>query len=221
MASRYTLDYGPAFAIAILVVFLTIAARARSTGRLTLLATLLLAGWTLDISTQRSTLSGPKSTTLPALHFKTSEKGVGKRIAPPGNATSLGDNGSGIPFDRQGWNQTNGCLSSLFVLFVNNPKFLELNVEERMGKNENFSPKDFRAKIESERLEMESFERTPQGWKVRFQGPKNMHYRQGLQTAFVATVPKEHLADPTTPWILKSAQWRDTEPALDDSKSSK
>jgi hypothetical protein len=119
----------------------------------------------------------------------------------------LGDGGSGIPFDRVGWDQESGTLMPLVILFVKDAQFLELELETREHPRITPNPEDIRAKVGLEYLKPEQITKTEKGWKIRFRGPQQSKWSTGLQSAFVATVQKEFLAERTTPWVLKSVRW--------------
>jgi hypothetical protein len=69
-----------------------------------------------------------------------------------------------------------------------------------------------RAKVGLELLKWESIERMEEGWRVRFAGPTRPHYQRGVQPVFIATVPKQRLADDHTPWMLEQVSWRVKKP---------
>ena len=116
---------------------------------------------------------------------------------------------SGNRVDRGGWNQESGALKPTVILFVNNPEFLELELERPKHAAITSNPEDIRAKVGLEWLPRKSISETEQGWTVRFRGPQQLRWKSGLQPAFVATVPNAFLAERTTAWILKSVRWRD------------
>jgi hypothetical protein len=111
-----------------------------------------------------------------------------------------------LPFERNGWNTTNGAVMPLISFFVWDPRFLELDLKLKEGVPA-ISPETVRVKIGLESLERESVRKTADGWLARFRGPKQPRYQNGLQIAFVAFVPKERLADAKTPWRLERVQW--------------
>jgi hypothetical protein len=121
----------------------------------------------------------------------------------------LGDPASGIPFDRTGWDQKTGMLNPLVILFVKDPQFLDLELEHGSDEDLPADPEAIRAKVGLEALDRVSVERTEKGWRVRFQGPRQARYQEGIQCVFVATVPKEHLTAAKTPWLLRSVRWRE------------
>ena len=106
------------------------------------------------------------------------------------NGAVLGEAPSGIPFDREGWDQTDGRLRSLFVLFVDSPEFLELDIRIA-NPTQLESLEDFRVKVGLEQLVRESIVATGDGWTIRFRGPK--------QRLFPLSITKVVLAKPQRP----------------------
>jgi len=49
---------------------------------------------------------------------------------------------------------------------------------------------------------------TEKGRRIRFRGPRQPRWRDGVQALFSAVVPNEFLAEKSTPWVLKSFRWR-------------
>ena len=93
------------------------------------------------------------------------------------------------------------------ILFVDSPTFLEL--EFAAAPEEPAGPAVLRAKVGLEFLKRQSVTRSEKAWVVRFSGPKRRQYQKGIQPVFLATVPKEHLADTSTPWRLLKVRWRE------------
>jgi hypothetical protein len=210
MTSRYTVDFGAAFAISVILVVVEVFRRLKSVRSFCTFVALLFGLWLGDTVLKAST----------RYHVPTSGayEGIGDKHGPLrgeqrntliGGSAVLGGALSGIPFDREGWNQDDGSLRSLFIVFVNEPDFLELELEAVPGLPLLSSPEDIRAKIGIEPLLLESLLRTETGWTVRFRGPQQRIHQNGLNTAFVASVPKQFLTNSTTPWILKSVRWND------------
>ena len=211
ISSRYMIDFAPAFAAGMLALWFGVASLCRWwwTGGL---VCLLLAGWLgaeLHLSRSLPGEGGSRSWEEVTLARQARPVGDGPRLSEHG--CTLGDPASGIPFDRTGWDQKTGALNPLVIIFVNDPQFLELELElERVGDAEwAADPEAMRAKAGLEALDRVSVEQTENGWRVRFQGPTQLRYRSGIQCVFVATVPNEHLTAAKTPWVLRSVRWRE------------
>ncbi len=134
----------------------------------------------------------------------------------------LGKKRSGIPYDRTGWTNRReadagfavepGALKPLVILFARDIEFVELELERRPHPRIEARPEDIRVKAGLEFLERESIAETAKGWRVRFLGPWSRRWREGVQALFVATVPKQFLAEGSTPWVLQSVRWREDLP---------
>lgn len=208
MTSRYTLDFGAAFAVGITLIVLAAMHRARSFRAVLLITSVVFAAWVLDLATKRSLYNAPVSADHDSIFGShTHEKVMGTKPSL-GSMAALGTNVTGIPFDREGWDQTTGRLQSMCVLFVENPEFLELEIERRHNSAGAVAPEHFRAKIGLEHLTRESIVPTEKGWLIRFHGPQQRRYQNGTQTTFIATVPKAELTATETQWILTTARWR-------------
>jgi hypothetical protein len=211
MTSRYTVDYGAAFAIAISMMVFFVMCRLQSRRMQTIFLLLVVGGWAVDIALKRNQHADYEYPTVEPYDYVGSNAAAitDESLQLPANGLAeVGEAGSRIPFDRVGWNQTNGVLGPLFVIFVKDPDFLELEISVNPDVHWSSSPKDFRAKIGLEQLRMDFVEETEAGWTIRFRGPQEKRYQAGLQTVFVATVPKEQIAEEATPWLMKSARWR-------------
>lgn len=215
ISSRYMLDFAPAFAAALAAAWLHLTACCQKRWSRAL-ACLLLSVWLgTQLYLNRSTYAGPVSvsaTELKALRDQSIT--INGSTQNTHNADEAGQRqenpGPDIPFDRVGWNDETGAVMPLVILFVKDPEFLELDFFTRPHPQIPSDPTAIRAKVGLEFLERERITRTADGWRVRFRGPQQPRWRDGLQGAFVATVPNEFLAERATPWILKSVRWHST-----------
>jgi hypothetical protein len=208
ISSRYMLDFAPAFAAGMLALWLFLAARCRRwwTGGL---ICVLLAGWLgLELHWNRS-LPGTGGSLSWREVAGARQRGASSGVAPRASehGVASGDPASGIPFDRTGWDQATGGLSPVVILFAKDPRFLELELESVDDAVIEADPEMIRVKMGLEPLDRLSMERTENGWRVRFQGPQQARYQEGIQCVFVATVPKERLTATKTPWVLKRVRW--------------
>jgi hypothetical protein len=218
ISSRYMMDFAPAFAAALAGAWMFIALRCSRLWNRLLILLLLCAwfGWQIRESTflyGRTT-----SVTWEELQRTRQKRGTHSDTARPEYAQNLEHPRSGIPFDRTGWDSKSGALKPLVILFVNNPDYLELELETQPHPHIPPNPEDIRAKIGLEHLDRTEITKTEHGWRVRFNGPLQPRSQAGIQAAFVATVPKEHLAEPDTPWMLRTVRWKDA-PDSEDTPS--
>jgi hypothetical protein len=208
ISSRYMLDFAPAFATGMLALWLFVAGRCRRWGAGGLIC-VLLAGWLgLELHWNRS-LPGSGGSLSWAEVAGARQRGASSGVAPRASehGVALGDPASGIPFDRTGWDQATGGLSPVVILFAKDPRFLELELESVDDAAIDADPGMIRVKVGLEPLNRLSMEQTSNGWRVRFQGPRQARYQEGVQCVFVATVPKQHLTAAGTPWVLKRVRW--------------
>jgi hypothetical protein len=208
--SRYTLDFGATFVGALLIVVFAVLRRPNSQGFWRVAAAMFVACWCIEVFANdqaRSRIEKP----YPYHNI------AGNRMLPDDKILAMlekgftrrGDPPTGIPFDRQGWNQEDGSVKSLFITFVTDAEFLELALRMRDELSNESALHFVRAKLGTEFLVPRSVKKTSTGWKIRFDGPKLKRHQSGLQTVFVATVPKEGFLDQSTPWILDAVRWKE------------
>jgi hypothetical protein len=214
ISSRYMMDFAPAIAVPLVVVWLQVtraayAWKTKTRWPLFVLFCVLLGwlGWEIR---QGETLEPVRTLTWEEVVQKQARQ-WDKVVKDLPSQYSLGDDLSsfGIPFNGEGWDAKNGRLMPCIILFVDRPELLELDLGSMRGTDTSQEDAEhIQAKVGLEFLKRESVKRTADGWRLRFGGPTRPRYRSGLQPLFVATVPKENLADDHTPWILKRVSWR-------------
>ena len=216
ISSRYLLDLMPSFAALMLAGWLAWGEfwLKRAWGRWVLnVSTVLLVVWLgWELSRGGSTSGAP--------HVLTWKEVVNRKNSPPhpvrlpvsGVYASCGAPAeTGIPYNGAGWQEPSGMLMPCVILFVDAPAFLECEMAPYSEATSREGPVALRAKVGLEYLQRQSMVRSQNGWVVRFAGPQRRRYQKGLQPVFLATVPKEHLADNQTPWRLLNVRWRKTE----------
>lgn len=214
ISSRYLMDLAPAFAAALAAAWLFLAARCTTRWSRVLVCLLLCAWLGAQLFLSRSVYGGPASVTAAELKVLRETRAT-RAGSTPNTFTAddygqrLGGDRSGIPIDRTGWHAETGAVMPLVILFVKDAEFLELDFAPQPHPRIPPDPEAIRAKVGLEFLERERITELEGGWRVRFRGPQQPRWREGLQGAFIATVPKEFLAERTTPWILKTVRWRD------------
>ena len=219
ISSRYMMDLAPAFAAALAGAWLFIAHRCEKRWSRVLACVLLCAWLGTQFYLSRSVYGGPASVTAAELKVLRERRPDAANGSTTNTYTaddygqSLSENRSGIPFDGTGWSAETGAVMPLVILFVKDAEFLELEFETQPHPRITANPEDIRAKVGLEYLERQEITRTDNGWRIRFRGPQQPRWRDGLQGVFVATVPKEFLAERTTPWVLKNVRWREAKSA--------
>jgi hypothetical protein len=178
-----------------------------------ILLLLALIGWqSAEIASGKSGFGGPVSRTWDELPEIMPYRNERPKALP--NEYRLGSSLGvwGIPQNGSGWDENGGRLLVSAIFFVENPEFLELDLTVAPGEYVGeVSPSDIRAKVGLEFLERTSIIQSKGDWIIRFVGPKQHRYQQGVQPVFLATVSPEKLAnfvETPTPWILKRLSWR-------------
>jgi len=217
IASRYMLDFSPAFAVSLAGLWWWTVEKIASRPHLwkwmlpgLCIALITWQGW--EISRGKSGFGPPRSITQEDLLAQMEPQPALSKPLP--NEYEIGGSMQswGIPHNGEGWNETDGHIGSLATFFIKDPKFLEIELGMASSNRvENVSITDIRAKVGLEFLERVSIERTNDEWLVRFAAPKQPRYQSGLQTLFLATVPTRQLSKYVihpSPWILKRISWQ-------------
>lgn len=216
LASRYMLDFAPAFAGAAVAAWNWAMSRScRHQGKIGLLFALVI--W-IGVEIARASYSHA--------YAQANSKTWGEVIATTGskrgtiNLSAVSYHSgedlekiTGLHYNGMGWSVYDGEVRPTLILFLRDPEDLELDVERTGGGRGEAEPKDIRAKIGREFLRRESVQATAGGWRLHFQGPQQARYQQGIQVAFVAFGPPEGLADTHTGWRLQAVRWQGTNSA--------
>jgi hypothetical protein len=217
IADRYMLDFAPAFAASLAGFWLQsaeeITKRANHSKPIIVLLLIALVGWqSLEIGPGKNEW-GP----LPSIteEMKSSRQLEPRPMPPPlPKEYKIGDSmiSWGIPYNGEGWDSANGQVWSCAIFLVENPEFLELELEAApKSQVTEASLTTIQAKVGLEFLERRSIIATNGSWVLRFAGPRQPRYQKGLQPVFLAMVPREEVAQyviPPTPWLLKHLSWR-------------
>jgi len=212
ITSRYMLDFGPAFAVAIFALYEWGYRKIKKPGWAILWGSVFLTWLLAEL----------------ALSLVFGKQGIGWHPSIDRNKAISRQNRN-LPknnetrFDGLGWKKDAGTAQAIVTVFVHDAEFLELELEpnqslvdEMAQKGETNYPKPdpevIRAKIGLEYLERESITKTEYGCKIRFKGPQRKVYQSGYQVAFLAMIAKEDLPYRYTPWFLNSVRWNRIDP---------
>jgi len=219
IATRYMLDFMPSFAAAFLVAWGLWMEGCRRLKRLPawLPPVVSVVGWAVWAGWQVSFENGIYGTPNP-LTREAALKALEDHLATrPVTLPQVGcyegaeaARRSGIPFNGAGWSAgQEGALMPCTILFVDQPRFLRLELRQNPNSPVPADPHGIRAKVGLEYLRLEHVERQGDLWIVTFAGPRQRRYQTGLQPVFLATVSKEHLAARDgLPWRLIRVCWR-------------
>ncbi|MGA4579409.1 glycosyltransferase family 2 protein [Limisphaera sp. VF-2] len=219
IATRYMLDYMPAFAAGILAAWLGWGTLHQQQGwrarwlAVSGAAVLLWLAW--DFHCSGHSYGDPQVLTWSECqHASAQRRSRGVSLPAEGLYRSCKAPGqTGLPLNGAGWNPLDGTVMPSVILFVDSPQFLELDLAEVAGTVAPADPRQIRAKVGLEFLELEEVRPISEGWRVRFAGPGQARYQRGIQPVFLATVPREYLAwDRDLPWRLLCVRWREPAP---------
>jgi hypothetical protein len=212
IASRYLLDFMPSFSAAMLVAWLGWChlCRKRRSGVwiLAVLVAALVAWIVWELATSSSAYGPPQPRTWQEVSLQSSVPGsVSLPVSGCYNDATKPES-TGIPYNGTGWQAPAGEVMPCVILFVQDPEFLELQFATQDLEANSAGPQHVRAKVGLEFLERQQVQFRTNGWVIRFAGPQHPRYQKGIQTVFLATVPKAQLAERKTPWRLVHVRWR-------------
>jgi hypothetical protein len=219
ISSRYMLDFGPAFVAALAALWIWVVAEVRERSQnpqqitgLLFLALLLWQGSEIALA-QRANPSPAPLIKEAMSDQPLSSSALGQYVpAEYRVGGSLSSTSQNIQYNGAGWDSTSGSTRLCVGFFVRDPEFLELELKAYPGSDIAQAPlTTLRAKVGLESLEQTAITPTNDGWIVRFAGPRQRRYQQGLQPVFLAMIPTQDLAqyiNRPSPWILKRLTWR-------------
>lgn len=220
IATRYMLDFMPAFAAGMMAGWLVLGLACdrvpSASMRVTLLGTagIALVAWLAWQSRAMHQIYGEPRPQTRAEAIASLQKHLATQpvaLPPNGRYTNPEEpRATGIPFNGAGWERNpEGMLMPCVILFVDSPHLLELELEEISEAPIPADPHAIRARVGLEMLKRESVERTERGWRIRFAAPRRRCYQEGIQPVFLATVPRSFLAaQEGLPWRLHQVRWR-------------
>ena len=216
IASRYLIDFAPAFAVGMWVaargLWNSMPERWRVHRACQVLAVaLVLAGWVYELHRCQTALLPDLPDTFREMMIKMEREKPTKSHPPlPAEYTAGMDlEDFNIPFNGLGWYPETGDTQVMVGLFVEQPEFLELELVRVDGTP--LTQEDcekIRAKVQLEYLVRESISQDGPVWRVRFKGPASEENRRGIQMVFVALVDNSHLTHDLTGMRLAKVRWR-------------
>lgn len=189
VASRYMVDFAPAFAASILGgVFLIgrFISSSRNWRWLTVLLYIaLICWWGVELKTARVLFS---KNFPPAQYFSQPIAHVWKPSRKLPKSYKLGDDlkSFGILFNGAGWDLNSGDACATCSFFISDPRRLELEVTPIDSNTVTESDyRDIAAKIGLEALELEHIQNVGNAHRLVFRGPKLSRYQSGVQSLFL------------------------------------
>ncbi len=218
LASRYLLDFGPAFAVGLSAfVFLAAESLRRRIGsgrRSVAIILIAFAGWWgWQVFTGDGAFpAGPVlRAEQVAARLNVAEPQTPFEGLPDSYVAGMEVDSRWPPFNGAGWDLETGQTKAAVTLFVPAVARLEIEVAPAEGGGE-LAPEDYeiiRAKVGLEFLRRSSIEVIPEGRRLVFEGPKRGVYRQGIQTCFLGFVAAETATDGDSPFQLLRVEWEE------------
>ncbi|HEY5923854.1 MAG TPA: hypothetical protein VIV11_19375 [Kofleriaceae bacterium] len=215
LSSRYLLDFGPAFAVAIWLLARQLGALLRARKKPAVLVTLALAAW------------WGYQTTSAHIWFPVAERGWSLPVtrdavlrnlrtpleprAPIPDEYAVGTDLAqhGIVFNGLGWNTKTGAAAISVSLYVRDPDCLVVNVAPRV-QGTTVDWRQIRAKVGLEVLEPAGAWQDGDAQVVAFHGPRTRAYQAGVQVAFIAFSHPKRVLPRRSELRLLRVRWRCT-----------
>jgi hypothetical protein len=201
IASRYLLDFLPAFVALLMVTWFFIS---RIMPKVCLA---LLAGWLLyELATARVPLGSSVAPSRPEFMLPDAP-GTPRASFEGGYSAAHLPSESGIAFNGHGWEPDTGFAGDVVTLAVDNPQFIELRVSERREFNGVLARKDvYQASMDGLALALRGVTNESDGLKVTFDVPPKL--RKGQQLLFVCFSAGYDAEDRDSERFLYSVRWR-------------
>jgi hypothetical protein len=207
LATRYILDFAPAFVAPFIVAVLLLARRWPR------LIPMLLVAW---LSCESMALWLSRGST--SAQAELSQEELPRLPMPAGKKLTL-FNGryaienhpveTNIQYNGQGWD-SDGMALPIVTLMLDRPQFLEISVGQRQA--ERGDPDSYRAKIGNIELPVESLVRTHEGSnlvaKVKFGIPERIRHQNGNQVAFLCFTTGWEEKDRRSHRRLHEVRWK-------------
>jgi hypothetical protein len=217
MTSRYLLDFGPSFAVAI-VVFVNVVVPALAPERLrnrSYFSVLLPAsvifwcGFKAFTASIHPAFNGPSTLTRAELQERLPEPNTNSYKHLPREYTLGSELDSyGIPFNCAGWNTQEGNTKAAVAIFVENPGQLEIELAPASGITIPASQySKIRAKVGLEPLRLITVREKGNGATIIFDAPTRRRNRLGLQVVFLGFVTGKQLDQSDSPFRLLRVKW--------------
>jgi len=216
IASRYLMDFAPAFAV--LCAFPLVTAMERMSKSRSRQIVVSMAGlwfvWQLaaaaPVNVGQGGISLDEYQSLETGRHLDAASDAGKVARLRGMHTIKSVQKISSPYDGIGWKNSRECLKPIVIVFVDDPEFVRIRIIPSQAAGLVPNPEIIRVKIALEELVREKIMADGDGWIMKFRGPSRELYKTGLHPVFIATVPKEALASEVSDFKLDWIRWRDS-----------
>jgi hypothetical protein len=208
IASRYSLDFAAAFATSVAISVWSVSrvpmARTRS---------LLMAGVALWIGVQNLTAQRTVVSWDPGSYQKMQARMAFPPVLPETALPASYRAGENlgvyrIPFNGDGWHRLTWNTDPAVILFVSDPRFLDVRVDAAEPAVDPRECGEVRANIGFEPLVRESWVWEGKTCKVRFRAPDRPEYRHGVQVAFIGLIGPAEFGRTRSRFRLLNVGWR-------------
>jgi hypothetical protein len=212
-SSRYMIDFAPAIAAAIWV---TLSLISNSIPRRKLVARGFIAvvtlWWGVQVVGAKTDLEAryPQPIAYADLMSVMREPQTPTPPLPNGYKLGMDIHRYGLFLNGAGWNMTSGETMMSVTLFVDDAKFLAIDVAP-VGDDpyEGEAYDCIQAKVGLETLELKTSQDTPEGRRLVFRGPQTESYQSGVQVAFLGMTAPQDISDGRSRFRLLNVRWRD------------
>ena len=197
--SRYLMDFLPAMAGFVLLVWVLLPVVWRSVG-VYALAVWLIYGIASSEAPVPSQTVGTQKSAAPAVSLESFAGSYGITKHP---------SETGIPLNGAGWDIETGIADDVVTLVLDKPRFVELDVSGRRDQNGEQARADlYRAMIDGKMLPMKSKQSEDDGFKVIFNIPESIRRENQDQILFLCFSDSFEQADRDSERFLYSVTWR-------------
>ncbi len=217
LASRYLLDFGPAFAVAAAVFVFWCGGVARAYVRSRryangIVVTVFFLWWGWQVFTAQGAFDPAPVLTREQLSTRMAMvRGEASEVRLPDEyRAGMDAERAWPPFNAAGWDLETGPTRAAVTLFV--PGVKELILEIAPAEEASLAADDYKriqAKVGVEFLERMRIEETDEGRRLVFRGPKREIYRNGMQAAFLGFACAETVTDGDSDFRLLRVEWKE------------
>jgi len=221
LSSRYLLDLGPAIAALLVIAWRESARSITARQRGALAFAMLVALWATALATSKTRGRVPADPTDRATAAASSTAlawPVLERHTLPGGydldapqaaswiASAAEPRPHGLYLNGIGWDAATGRVAPAIHLFVDEPRFVELDVQAPLGGEIDWS-RTVRVATGLHHLRLARVEPAGIGWRLRFEPTAPL--APGLHVVFLAFGPDTELDRAQTDFVLRSVRWAD------------
>lgn len=204
LTARYLLDFCPSFCAMTILAWLWASARFTVITSCCLVSWQVWQGWCIRTDSEPGYLLARREIPIRLNHVS------GKSLGTFDGCYTVEKHPltTGIEFNGNGWTE-DGLASSIVVLAIDKPRFIEIQVEKRLGSNETEENKDiFHARIGLDELNLQSVQSKEGLLCIRFGLPDRILRRNDDEMLFLCFSNGKNEAEQLSRRMLHSVRWR-------------